>query len=310
MHPSDRHPAAPDRLFCGPNAPAPHPADSASGHPADRNTILENTEQTYPPMNPFERIVIIGSGNLAEALAQAVAGSSARLMQIFARNAPRAAEVARLAGTAWSSRPEELAPADLYLIAVSDRAVTSVASELPIPAGAAVAHTAGSVALDAIPGRFAQRGVFYPLQTFTRGRAVDFRKIPIFIETSTPGLRERLEAFAGTIGGSVTYADSERRAKVHLAGVFACNFANHMYALGERIVRSAGLPFEVLKPLLEETAAKAADAASPADVQTGPAVRGDLPTQQRHAAMLAQDPLLNDMYHLISQSIWEISKKI
>ena len=97
---------------------------------------------------------------------------------------------------------------------------------------------------------------------------------------------------------------------MHLAAVFACNFVNHMYAVGEGIVRSAGLPFDVLKPLLAETAAKALDAASPADVQTGPAVRNDLPTMVRHRALLAADPRLENIYSIISNNIWEISKKI
>ena len=95
-----------------------------------------------------------------------------------------------------------------------------------------------------------------------------------------------------------------------LAAVFACNFVNHMYAVGEGIVRSAGLPFDVLKPLLAETAAKALDAASPADVQTGPAVRNDLHTMARHRALLAADPRLENIYSIISNNIWETSKKI
>lgn len=103
-------------------------------------------------------------------------------------------------------------------------------------------------------------------------------------------LRPALEAFARRLSHTVVWADSACRAKVHLAAVFACNFVNHMYAVGEGIVRSAGLPFDVLKPLLAETAAKALDAASPADVQTGPAVRNDLPTMARHRALLAAAP--------------------
>ena len=108
----------------------------------------------------------------------------------------------------------------------------------------------------------------------------------------------------------MVWADSACRAKVHLAAVFACNFVNHMYAVGEGIVRSAGLPFDVLKPLLAETAAKALDAASPADVQTGPAVRNDTGTRARHCALLDDDLQLKNIYSIISNSIWETSKKI
>lgn len=259
----------------------------------------------------MKRVVIIGSGNLAEALARAVAKSGLELVQIFARNAERARIIAELTATNWATHPEMLArDADIYLIAVSDRAVEHVAATLPIPEGAAVAHTAGSVPLAAIPEKFARRAVFYPMQTFTKGREVDFSVIPIFLETPSAELRPELEAFARKLSGAVIWATSEQRARVHLAAVFACNFVNHMYAVGEGIVRSAGLPFDVLKPLLAETAAKALDAASPADVQTGPAVRNDLPTMARHRALLAAAPRLENIYSIISNNIWEISKKI
>ena len=112
----------------------------------------------------MNRVVIIGSGNLAEALARALAAARGlQLVQIHARNEERGREVARIAGCAWSGDPAALAPADLYLIAVSDRAVAEVAGRLPIPPGAAVAHTAGSVPMEAIPAKFARRGVFYPM---------------------------------------------------------------------------------------------------------------------------------------------------
>lgn len=267
-------------------------------------------------MNAIRTIVVIGSGNLAESLAcalgaqQGTATEDVRLVQIFARNPQRGPEVARLAGTAWTDDPQRLATADLYLIAVSDRAVEKVAASLPIPEEAAVAHTAGSVPMEAIPARFSRRAVFYPLQTFTAGRHVDFSDIPIFLETSTPELRTELERFARRLTRTVQYADSAQRAYIHLAGVFACNFANAMYAAGERILNKAGLSYPLIMPLIAETAAKACEAATPRSVQTGPAVRNDLATQARHEALLADDPQLQTLYRSISKQIWETSKKI
>ena len=257
----------------------------------------------------MKQIAIIGSGNLAEALARAVAAADGlHLVQLFARNAAQGGEVAALARTEWTDDPRRLARADLYLIAVSDRAVGEVAARLPIPDGAAVAHTAGSVPLAALPERFTRRGVFYPMQTFTKGRRVDFSEIPVFLETSDPGFRAELEAFARTLSRTVLWADSAQRGKVHLAAVFACNFANHMYALGEAVVRSAGLDFAVLKPLIAETAAKACDSSSPRDVQTGPAVRNDTATQERHLALLDGNPTLQEIYTQISENIWKTSR--
>ena len=136
----------------------------------------------------LKRVVIVGSGNVAEALARALPASGVELCQLFARNPERGPRVAALGGTTWTDDPRRLAAADLYLVAVSDRAVGEVAASLPVPAGAVVAHTAGSVPLDAL-GRFAHRAVLYPLQTFTAGRAVDFARVPLFIEASDEATR-------------------------------------------------------------------------------------------------------------------------
>ncbi len=262
-------------------------------------------------MSRIERVVLVGSGNVAEALARAIGRcAEVQLVQLFARNPERGREVAEIGQTTWSSDPTQLATADLYLLAVSDRAVTAVAEELPIPEGAIVAHTAGSVPLEALPERFARRAVFYPLQTFTRGREVDFQQIPIFLETTDDTAREVLEIFAQQLSGTVLFTDSEQRKRLHLAAVFACNFTNHMYALGEKILAETHLDFALLKPLIAETAKKACDNPSPTAVQTGPAVRNDRITQERHTAMLAEEPLLEELYRKISQNIWEISKKI
>uniref|UniRef100_UPI0025DF4A78 Rossmann-like and DUF2520 domain-containing protein n=1 Tax=uncultured Alistipes sp. TaxID=538949 RepID=UPI0025DF4A78 len=159
------------------------------------------------------------------------------------------------------------------------------------------------------PDRFARRAVLYPLQTFTKGREVDFSQIPIFLETDNEALEPELEAFARRLSATVIWADSEKRALVHLAAVFACNFVNHMYAIGERILDRAGIPFDVLKPLILETAAKALDALSPEQVQTGPAVRGDAETRARHCQLLDSCLELKNIYTIISNSIWETSKK-
>lgn len=256
----------------------------------------------------MKRIVVIGSGNLAEALAQAVARTpQLRLVQLYARNPQRGGEVARLAATEWCGDPAHLAEADLYLIAVSDRAVGEVAASLLFPPAAVVAHTAGCVPLDALPARIARRGVFYPLQTFTRGRAVDFSAIPLFIEAGDDETAAELEAVARLLSRRVLGADSALRERIHLAGVFVSNFANHMFALGERTMERAGLPVDLLRPLMAETAAKALDAPAAAAVQTGPAVRGDLQTQQRHLELL--DDELQTLYTTISESIWQTSRK-
>ena len=257
----------------------------------------------------LKREVIVGSGNVAEALARALPASGAELCQVFARNRERGPRVAALGGTTWTADPDRLAEADLYLIAVSDRAVGEVAASLRLPDGAVAAHTAGSVPLDALEA-FPRRAVIYPLQTFTAGRAVDFARVPLFLEASDKGTYQAVERFARRLSSQLYPADSKRRGILHLAGVLACNFVNALYAAGERTLAREGLPFEALRPLIAETAAKALAAPSPAAVQTGPAVRGDLPTLERHRALLAEEPLLLEIYNLMSRYIWETSRKI
>lgn len=257
----------------------------------------------------LKRVVIVGSGNVAEALARALPASGAELCQVFARNRERGPRVAALGGTTWTADPDRLAEADLYLIAVSDRAVGEVAASLRLPDGAVAAHTAGSVPLDALEA-FPRRAVIYPLQTFTAGRAVDFARVPLFLEASDKGTYQAVERFARRLSSQLYPADSKRRGILHLAGVLACNFVNALYASGERTLAREGLPFEALRPLIAETAAKALAAPSPAAVQTGPAVRGDLPTLERHRALLAEEPLLLEIYNLMSRYIWETSRKI
>lgn len=255
----------------------------------------------------MKRIVLIGSGNLAEAIAPALA--RAGLVQIFARNESRAAAISARCGVPWSSRPEELAEADLYLVAVVDRAVGEVAGRLPIPRGAIVAHTAGSIGMDALPEEFPHRGSFYPFQSFSKGREVDFAQIPIFLEASDPETLAELRGLACRISRQVYEADSERRRLIHLSGVFANNFANAMYTLGERIACRAGLSFDVLRALIVETALKAAAAEHPREVQTGPAVRGDRGVQEAHLALLEGEEEMQRIYQLISNTIWETSKR-
>lgn len=257
----------------------------------------------------LKRVVVIGSGNLAEQLAVTIAATEGvELVQLYARNPERGAAVAALAQTAWTKDPKRLAEADLYLIAVSDRAVREVAEGLPIPPAAVVAHTAGCVSIDALD-RYPRRAIFYPFQGFSAGRRVDFRALYLFLEVADPAVMPLLRHFAEQLSDHVLEADSARRARIHLAGVFCNNFSNAMYTLANEVLGEAGLDFEVLKPIIEETAAKAIAAENPVTVQTGPARRGDRPTQERHLALIEEERT-RQIYELISQTIWETSKKI
>lgn len=257
----------------------------------------------------MRKIVLVGSGNMAEALAVALTQNRVGEVQLLARNRERAKAIAEFCPVKLRFSPAELEPADFYLIAVVDRAVAEVAEALSVPSGAVVAHTAGSVGIEALPEKFPHRGSFYPFQTLTKGRRVDFAQIPVFLEASDDESLALLKELAGRISRRIYEADSERRRLIHLAGVFANNFANAMYTLGERVAERAGLSFDVLRALITETALKAAEARHPCEVQTGPAVRGDEGVQQAHLKLLEGDEEMQRIYQLISKTIWETSRK-
>ncbi len=255
-------------------------------------------------------VVIVGSGNVAESYAVMLAScGGAELRQIFARNPVRGMRIASLTSTSTTDRPEQLAEADIYIIAVSDKAIAEVAERLPFPDDAIVVHTAGSVSLQTLPAKIRNRGILYALQSFSAGRRIDLSHVPIFIEAENEPTRERLFTLARMLSTQVDYADSDRRRVIHLAGVVVNNFPNHLYGIGAKIVEREGMSFDVLKPLIIETAAKAASVSSPDDVQTGPAVRDDRSVCAAHEAMLAADPLRQKIYKDITESIWETSKR-
>ena len=258
-----------------------------------------------------ESVVVIGSGNVAECFAIALAENEAiDLRQIYARNPLRGRAVATATATSWTDNPEELADADIYIIAVSDKAVESVASSLKFPEDAIVVHTAGSVPMSAIRGREGRRGILYALQSFSAGRHISLADVPIFVEADNDEVRDMLLSFARKLSTEVDYADSERRRTIHLAGVFVNNFANHLFALGADIVEDEGMRYDILKPLIRETADKATSVDEPSKVQTGPAVRGDKVVTDKHIAMLAKNQRRQNIYKEITNSIWETSKKI
>ncbi len=242
-------------------------------------------------------ISIIGSGNVAEALAMAVAANSDRLAlcQIIARNSCRRVEIATMAGCDEAPL-EHFKAADLYIIAVSDSAVESVVKGLNYPAGAKVAHCAGSVAMGSADG------VLYPMQTLTAGRRVNMREVALFVEGDPI-----IELVARILSDRVLEIDSNKRRQLHLAAVFACNFTNAMLSATEQVLEGSGADLSLYESLVRETIDKAFES-SPRAAQTGAARRGDEVIQSNHKEMLEGD--LKQIYQIISKYIWETSKRI
>lgn len=258
--------------------------------------------------NDLISVVVVGSGNVAEAFAVAVAECwGLELRQIVARNAERAAEIAEMARCEWTSDFEQSADADFYIIAVSDRAVEEVAGKLRHAEQAIILHTAGSVSHKALGEKSC--GVLYPFQTFTRGRRVEFEDVPLFIEGCDEQVTQRIEELANMLSHRVYFADSAQRREVHLTGVLACNFVNALYAMAADRLAEKNLPFDVLCALIEETARKAVEAEHPRNVQTGPAVRGDRAVAERHIAMLEGEELQQRIYTLLNEYIFSTREK-
>lgn len=258
-------------------------------------------------MKKGSRIVIIGSGNVAEALCRAIPAAGYEVVQVFARNPERGKALAGIAGCDWENRPEKLSEADLYILSVSDKAIPELSTLLDFGNGLVV-HTSGSCGLEELSSGIARRGVFYPLQTFTAGREVSFRGIPLFIEATNEEDYKLLEGLASALSDSVYRSDSILRRKMHVAAVFVCNFVNDLYVIGEQWMQSNGMDFSVLKPLIAETTRKMLDSPSPLSVQTGPAVREDRPTIEKHLQLLENYPDLKTIYEVLTEHIINMKK--
>lgn len=254
------------------------------------------------------KIVCIGSGNLATNLTLAWKEAGILVEQVFSRTEANARALAERLGCAWTSSTGEIInDADLYLFSLKDSALEAVASKLPKNNGLWV-HTAGSMPLSVFEPFTTRRGVIYPLQTFSKSRRVNLDNVPFFLEANLEEDKAILEQLTRAVSRDVRFLPSEKRRHLHLAAVFACNFVNHIYALADDILREEGIPFEVLLPLIDETAAKV-HRLTPREAQTGPAIRYDENVINKHLAMLDKMPELKALYETLSRSIHKEANK-
>jgi predicted short-subunit dehydrogenase-like oxidoreductase (DUF2520 family) len=251
-------------------------------------------------MNNKYKIVLIGAGNVASHLFRAFA-RVCDVAQVWSRDINHAID---LTSTSSSSMPisdlsDVVSDADFYIISVPDNAIAQVVNALPKSLKGVVAHTSGSIGIEALSA-FENHGVFYPLQTFSKSKVIDFSDIPFFIEGSNSGATACLQNLASLLSNKVLLADSSQRASLHIAAVFACNFANHLWSISADILKQAGYDFSIFKPLLTETINKAFEI-GPAKAQTGPARRNDLNVINSHLQKLSGDK--HDIYDLITKMI-------
>ena len=251
-------------------------------------------------MSSIKKVVILGTGNVAWHLSFALFKAGLDLVQVFGRNADSAKEVAkRVLAEPVSTINDVVENADLYLLCISDKNIAEVAKKLPEVKGI-VAHTSGSVSMDVL-SQFQEYGVFYPLQTFKKSAEVVFEKVPILCEGSSNQAESALMSLAFELSENVFSLNSVQRQKLHVAAVIANNFTNHLFAQAYRLCAENNIPFEVLHPLILETARKAT-LGNPADYQTGPAHRKDEETIGKHLNLI-ENAALRDLYALITKSI-------
>lgn len=251
------------------------------------------------------KIVLIGAGNVATHVGKALKKNGLEVVQVYSRTEKSAETLGKLLEVPYCFSLEELnVNADLYLYALKDSVLEETIRKINAPE-AIHAHTAGSVPMAIFENHVTAYGVIYPLQTFSKDKEINIGEVPFFIEASDDATEKKLKEVVTTISENVYFLNSEKRLLMHLSAVFACNFTNYMYALAAEITTEAGIEFNVLMPLIKETADKL-NYLTPAEAQTGPAARHDEKTIKKHQEILNNNLHLLEIYSLLSKSIENI----
>lgn len=256
-----------------------------------------------------KKIVLIGAGNVAHHLAPALLRAGMNLCQIYSRTLESARDLGRKTGITYTSDTFAVYPdGDIYIFCVSDDALLSVFKSLRINEDALILHTSGSVPLDIFKPYRQNYGVLYPLQTFSKMRNLDFGEIPLCIEAPDKEVLKTIGQIADKLSSKVYEISSEKRKKLHLAAVLANNFTNHLYHMAGKLLEKEDLDFNLLRPLIFETAHKVMQMI-PENAQTGPARRGDTNILNLHKSMLKDNRDIQTLYVLLSQSIQQTYSK-
>ena len=256
------------------------------------------------------KIVLIGAGNLATQLGKVLLAAGQDIVQVYSRTMESASALADKAGGAPVTDISKVRDdADVYIVSVKDSVVGELVPALCKGKETKVfLHTAGSLPMDVFQGMAMHYGVLYPMQTFSKAKDVDFSVIPCFIEANDDYAHQVIGELAGLLSDKVYELSSQDRKYLHLSAVFACNFVNHCYDISHDLLEKHGIPFEVMLPLIDETAGKVHEL-SPREAQTGPAVRYDQNVIRNQAALLKDNPLLKDIYERMSLSIHRLAEK-
>jgi len=245
---------------------------------------------------------MIGAGNVSTHISRHFLSAGHRISCVYSRTEKSANQLAGELGVPGTSIITEVpADADFYIVAVPDRAIRETAGQFRHCRGIWL-HTAGATSMSSFEEIFEHHGVLYPLQSLSRSRPLEPSQVPCLVEGSSPELTATLMKLASSVYDSVVAVDSETRLAIHLAAVFANNFSNHMVHIAEQLMTAKDVDPEVLLPLLQETLEKI-KAVGPASGQTGPAIRGDRETMDKHTELLRDHPEWEKLYTFISRDI-------
>lgn len=247
-------------------------------------------------------LVILGSGNIASHLGKAFHAQGHRILQVYSRNKANACALASILNAdAVTTVGEVTVDTDLYIIAVPDHAITEVAAQLPQVSSAIIVHCSGATDITALD-RFSFRGVIYPVQSLNKEIETSLQNIPFGIEGNNTETAMRLLTLMQRISPPSFLCNSKQRLALHVAAVFANNFSNTLFQVAYDILKEHNLPFDLLKPLILETANKV-QLAVPKDIQTGPALRDDTETIQKHLQFLTKSPNWLTIYQQLTEEI-------
>ncbi|MEX2593581.1 MAG: F420-dependent NADP oxidoreductase [Anditalea sp.] len=250
-------------------------------------------------------IAIIGTGNVAWHLAPALENAGHTITEVYSRDLHRADKIT---GRLYATEPKDdldfsESPAEIYILAVSDHAIPDIADSIILPEESILVHTSGSMPLEILAYSSAiYTGIFYPLQSFSKSREIDFKDVPFLLESDDQTTLQKLKLLAKSLSPNFYLVKSKDRQALHIAAVFASNFTNHMLRLSEEIMNRQGLDYEMLKPLIIEQISKSLEIGAKR-AQTGPSVRGDINTLDLHYQFLQYNEQVAEIYKLISQDI-------
>jgi len=253
-------------------------------------------------------ISFLGAGKVASALAVRLKESGYHIERIISPGQKNGKTLAEICGAVWSDQPEFPDSTGIIIAAVPDNILENALAAVRCSSHTIVVHTAGSYGLEVFPDSITRKGVFYPLQTFSVGRKVDFKDLPFLIDAIEEEVASALTGLANSLGGRIFRIDASQRAFVHAAAVFICNFTNHMLAAGKRVADHSAIPFDIFDQLIRETVAKAVEI-GPEAAQTGPAVRNDRNTIEKHLELLSFSPELKILYREVTASIINFHNK-